>query len=127
MKTIEEKKEFANGIDFSGLFRHAEIYSGTELTFSKPEVTERRGVVSIEFQSNNIADTCGIFGKILEYCKVENFSSEVCEDKESGELRYWVSVHVSYQHHNGGSNGMELFTARYQNGEWFFRDVEPRK
>jgi len=127
MKTLEEKKEFADSIDFSELFRHAEIFSGMKLTFGKPEVKERRGqVVSIYFQSDNIAATCGIFGKILEYCQIENFSSEVYEDEESGELRYWVSVHISYQHHSGGSNGMELFTARYQNGEWTFKDVEPR-
>jgi len=128
MKTVEEKKEFANGIDFSGLFSHAEIFSGMELTFNKPEIRERRGgIVGIEFQSNNIASTCGIFGKILEYCVIENFSNEVFEDEESGELRYWVSVNISYQHHNGGSNGMWLFTARYQNGEWSFQDTEPRK
>jgi len=126
-RTTEEKIEFANSIDFAGLFNHAENITGFGLTFSKPEVRERKGNVSIAYKSNNIADTCGIFGKILEYCVIENFNSLVWEDKEAGELRYWTTAHVSYQHHNGGSNCMELFSAWYSNGEWTFKDVEPRE
>jgi len=127
MKTVEEKKEFANCIKFDELFRHAEIFTGMALTFSKPELVEKRGIVSFRFQSNNIAPACGVFGKIFEYCKVENFSNEVFEDKETGQLVYTVCVHISYEHHNGGSNGMWLFTGRFQNGEWIFQDTEPRK
>jgi len=122
-----EKIEFGKGIDFSGLFRHAELFSGMALTFSKPEVREGRGGgVHIEFQSNNIAASCGIFGKILEYCVIEPFSNSVFEDEETGELRYWASIHITYQHHAGGSNGMDLFSARYSNGVWEFEDVTPR-
>ncbi|GHU81988.1 hypothetical protein FACS189468_5590 [Spirochaetia bacterium] len=126
MKTVEEKIEFANGINFDGLFRHAEIFSGMALAFEKPEVRGRRGDVHIEFKSNDIAASCGIFGKILEYCVIDNFSNSVFEDKETGKLKYWVNVHLSYQHHDGGSNGMDLFTAWYGDGEWTFRDVKPR-
>jgi len=126
-KTLEQKIEFANSIDFSGLFSHAEGLAGFELTFEKPEVRERYENVTISFKSNDISPTCGIFSRILEYCVIEKFNSEVFEDKETGELKYWATVYVSYQHHEGGSNGMQLFTAWYSNGEWTFRDVEPRK
>jgi len=126
--TTEEKIEFANSIDFSELFRHAEKLAGLELTFSKPEIraSDCGERVFISFRSNNIAASCGVFGKILEYCVIENFSSAVYEN-EDGELKYCVSVHISYQHHAGGSNGMELFIACYSNGEWNFMDVEPRQ
>jgi hypothetical protein len=121
--TREQKIEFANGIDFSGLFHHVEMLAGQELTFGKPEVKEKSDRVYIEFQSNNIASSCGVFGRILEYCVIGNFSNSVSEDEKTGELYYWVQVSVSYQHRGGGSNGMELLTAWYKNGEWSFRDV----
>jgi len=125
--TTEEKIEFANSIDFSELFRHAEEFTGVALTFSKPEMQADGERVFISFRSNNIAPSCGAFGKILEYCVVENFSSAVFENEDTGELKYCVSVHISYQHHAGGRNGMELFIATYNNGEWHFVDVEPRQ
>jgi len=127
-KTTEQKIDFANSIDFAGLFNHAETLTGFGLTFGKPEVSERGSDVYIEFQSNNIAATCGIFGKILEYCVIGSFSNSVYEDEKTEELKYWVSVNVSYQHHKGGRNGMDLFTARYSTaGGWTFEDVTPRR
>jgi hypothetical protein len=126
--TTEEKIEFGKNIDFAELFRHAELFSGMALTFSEPKVREgHSGGVHIEFQSNNISDSCGIFGKILEYCVIHTFSNSVFEDDKIGELKYWASIHISYQHHDGGSNGMDLFSAKYsKSGGWEFKDVKPR-
>jgi hypothetical protein len=120
--TREEKIEFANQIDFSGLFHHAEMLAGQKLTFGKPEVSERGNTIRVQFESNNIK-LSGVFGHILDTCVIGNFSNSVSEDKETGELYYWVQVSVSYHHRKGGSNGMELFTAWYRNGEWEFRDI----
>jgi hypothetical protein len=124
MKTQEQKIEFANKIDFSGLFHHAEIFAKQKLIFGKPEITERRGNTHINFRSENInLSSCGVFGNILEYCRVESFSNSVYENEDSGKIEYWVDVHISYEHLSGGSNGMALFSARYVDNEWIFEDV----
>ena len=123
MKTTGEKIAFANDIDFTELFRHAEIFTGTVLKFSEPEVTECRDNVNVKFRSENIAGTCGAFGKILEYCHVEPFAHGVTENDETGELRYWAKINLDYRHVDGGHNGMELFWADYSNGKWEFRDA----
>jgi len=124
-KTLEQKIEFANSIDFSGLFSHAEKLAGFSLTFEKT-VNEINGYACVDFRSNDIAASCGLFGKIIEFCIIDNFGGHVVEDKETGELYYWGNAHLSYRHYHGGSNGMELFSARYINGEWTFEDVGPR-
>ena len=119
----EENIEFANSIDFTELFRHAEVLSGTVLTFSGPNVVVKGVNVYINFVSNDIASTCGAFGKILEKCVIESSNNGICRDEKTDELVYWVYINISYSHVEGGSNGMNLFDARYTNGNWSFRNA----
>jgi len=114
------KLDYARNIDFTGLFRYAETFTQTVLTFDKPEINESSGVISVNFKSENIAHTCGLFGQILESCTVESSSNYVVENYD-GDLRYWVQVSVRYTHKDGGSNGMDLFRAFYENDTWTFR------
>jgi hypothetical protein len=125
--TREEKIEFANNIDFSGLFSHAEMLAGQKLTFGKPEVKESCGNVYFDFESNDILASCGVFGKALKSCVIGNFNNNVSKDKETNELFYWVSVDLWYQHLDGGRNGSNLFTAWYKKGEWTFRDASEQR
>jgi hypothetical protein len=125
--TKEQKIEFANGIDFSGLFDHAEMLTKQKLTFGKPEVKEGQDSIYFDFESNDIKQSCGVFGQILKSCILGNFSNKVSVEG-TGKLYYWVDVSVWYEHLDGGRNGMSLFTAWYRNGEWEFRDAgEKRK
>jgi hypothetical protein len=125
MITKEQKIDFINKIDFSGLFHQAEKFAGQKLVFEKPEIIET-GInnICVQFQSNNInLSSCGIFGRILEYCRIENFGNSVYEDEKTGKIKFWVEVDISYQHLSGGSNGMTLFKAMYEDDEWTFKDV----
>ena len=126
--TIDEHNEdlvaFAQTIDFSELFNHAKTYAKVECEFHQPEVSTIRGDVHIRFMSHDIANQTGAFAAILERCYLGSFSNKVYKDKETGELKFWTQVNISYDHKNGGSNGMEVFTAWYSASEgWIFRNL----
>jgi len=112
--------KFGQSIDFAELFNYIEQFVGSKLSFTKPEVERRRYDWRIHWHSGEVdPGSIGIFGKILKSCVVAPFGNAIVKD-EDGSFRYWVSVHVHYEHKAGGSNGMELFTARYENGKWSF-------
>lgn len=115
---------FGKSIDFTPLFNHIREFTGhANLDFAKPELeVSRRDYWSIKWQSNeiNLAEL-GVFGRILKSCIVAPFSNQISIDKDSGECRYWTTVHIHYEHKDGGSNGMDLFTARFEKGEWIFQ------
>lgn len=120
--TDAEIKEFAEGLDLTPVFQRAEQYTGTKLEFTKTIEPSRECKYEIEFQSNDIKESCGVFGKILQYCYVDNFSTWITVDKDTGSLRYYVQVHLSYKHVDGGMNGMKLFAAQFMDGKWTFSD-----
>ena len=97
-------------------------YSTEELTETEIEDDKYNDSVRILFESNDMKDLCGVFGKILKFCVVDNFSCGVGENEDRTDLRAWWSVHLSYQHKDGGMNGMELFRAHYENGKWTFNE-----
>ena len=119
----EELISFAKDIDFSELFDHLRAFAKVDCDFYQPEITTSRGNVYISFMSKDITNHTGIFATILRCCYFCSFSNGVYKDRETGELGYWVSVSVRYNHKNGGENGMELTTARYHKGRWEFQDV----
>lgn len=62
----------------------------------------------LEFETESFQTTPVIFKSI----KVENFSSSITkEEGVDGSILYriWISVHVSYETFEGGSNGTKLF------------------
>ena len=119
----EELLTFAKDIDFSELFDHVRALAHVDCGFYKPEITTKRGNVYIAFMSDDITTQAGLFAAILRCCYICSFSNGVYKDAGTGELGYWVSVSVRYNHKSGGENGMELTTARYHKGRWEFQDV----
>ena len=80
------------------------------ITKFEEEETRRSGSRFI-FETSNFQTTPVIFEKII----VTNFSSSISEPKiheKSGAeyFKFWISVHVSYEHFGGGSNGCSLFS-----------------
>jgi len=114
--------KFGTAIDFTELFDYIKQFTGhANLTFTNNgvECTTRRNYWSIKWQSSEIAPAeLGVFGKILSSCVVSPFNNEI--SNKDGVCSYWTTVHISYRHKSGGSNGMELFTARFVNGKWSF-------
>jgi hypothetical protein len=76
------------------------------------EVEGRRGDHRIEFHTANFQTTPVIFKEI----RVENFSSSLHEAEleiHTGEkvmiTKFWITVHNSYMHFEGGTNGCKIF------------------
>ena len=117
--------EFAQTIDFTDLFDRVREIADVKCQFQTPKITTNyEGSVFIQFESDNIADQCGPFGKILESCQIENFSGYVTRDRDTGEIYYWLTVSLRYRHIGGGSNGMDLCRAQYNHGTWMLFNVE---
>ena len=114
--------DFAQTIDFTRLFDKIREVLKHNVKFPHLEITTIRGQVHINFYSNDITDKAGIFSTILKETTVNSFNNYVCHDKENNRTAYWVNVNISYQHKDGGSNGMELLTAWYNTEDgWTFR------
>jgi hypothetical protein len=121
-KENEGLVRFAEAIDFEPLFDRIRLGAGVQCEFDQPEIKIWHGQdVYIDFKSENIVEKIsGPFGKILSECYLESCSNCVVLDERTNTNRYWASVHVSYEHKDGGSNGMELLRAEYRDGEWIF-------
>jgi len=123
----EDLIAFAQTIDFTQLFEHTKEFAKVDCTFHQPEITTIRGNVHIGFMSTDITEQTGAFAAILERCYLASFSNRVHTNTETGELGYWVQVSIQYEHKGGGTNGMEVTTARYtENGGWTFRNAGQR-
>ena len=119
---------YAQTVDFTELFEHLQEFTKVKCTFYQPEITvSYNGSVHVNFSSENIAPQSGPFSVILENCCFASFSNYVVEDKETGELWYWVSANLQYRHVDGGSNGMEVCEAHYRDGAWRFWNAGERR
>jgi hypothetical protein len=127
--TINERNkdliDFALNIDFSELCEHAAALAKVECNFQAPEIVQNRsGELFVDLTSDDITAQTGAFAAILKSCYIRQFSTGIFRDKTTGEPRCWVQLSMSYQHKNGGSNGMNLLDAWYNDREgWAFRDV----
>ena len=120
--TKKDKISFAKSIDLEPLTNAIKEFTGANNIKIDYEITDDsyNNSCRIEFDSNDIKEYCGVFGKVMRYVKVCNFSSCVRENRDHTALRAWISVHLHYQHLDGGRNGVELFRAQYEDGKWQF-------
>ena len=126
--TIDEHNEelvnFAQTINFAELFKHTKAYMKVDCEFHQPEISTTRGTVHIRFESHDITSQTGAFAAILERCYLSSFSNYFYRDKETGEIGYWVTVSIQYEHAGGGSNGMDILTAWYKKSTgWTFKNA----
>ena len=119
---------FAESIDFTELFESIKSFTSTACVFNQPEIeTNKNGGVFIRFTSEDIANKCGPFAAILKKCTIENFSNGVYRDKETDEIKYWVSVSIRYTHLDGGSNGMDICWGVYTEDDgWEIKNAGSR-
>jgi len=123
----EDRIAFARTINFTGLFEHIKTFANITCDFHQPEITTSRDGVHITFMSDDVSNQTGPFATILRLCYICSFSNYVVKDEESGELRYWVDVNISYEHKDGGSNGMNLLRTQYTDAlGWIFRGAGDR-
>lgn len=71
----------------------------------------------------DLVGASGIFAKVLTKCRIDTFSSCLTYTPETG-YRVWFTLHLSYQHFGGGSNGMNIASFWFENGEWTMNDYK---
>lgn len=129
-KVAEEKilQEAYNHLD--------ELYSiinkkiGMDLTY-KADITEIRGKNYIEFESDDFSKAQGLLSIIFKKLILSGDFSAGTERRQDNYDEYDVSVEpkcyaggsISFRFdiHSGGSNGIDLCRAWYQNGKWEVR------
>ena len=106
--------EFARDIDFAPLFNHIRKTLTASIDFEIPEIAEAyNGNLYVKIKSYSVLSQTGIFSHILKDCVVRNFGGGFFNSKTMGELGYSVTIVLSYEHKDGGRNGMDVTEARY--------------
>lgn len=70
--------------------------------------------------SGDLLPYVGIFGPILSECELDFFNFGITVDG------FWATVYLNYQHKDGGSNGMKIFTCFYnsEKNNWAFSGLK---
>ena len=113
--------------DFSAFNAHLKSVLGLkdldisiDLSGKKPEII-----------CENLVANSGIFAATLSDVRPYIFNFDSSEN--NGEAYLWMTVYLSYQHKDGGTNGSKLFTAWYyteetqhHNSGWVFKSVDSK-
>lgn len=105
--------KFSDTIPYKELFANGAKIANVKTNFSEPEVEIRNGQGYVKYQSDDIKEQCGPFGKVLRDCRLTQFNSSITFNDKTGEPYYWGSMDLSYQHNDGGSNGMKVMDYVY--------------
>lgn len=84
----------------------------------RPKLTgkiDSKGRMLVE--SEDLAGQAGVLSKAFKSLKLKTFNSSYSEDKG-----YWMTIHWSFVVAKGGSNGIDVLTAWYKDGQWTFGD-----
>ncbi len=120
---------FIECIDWEPLNKFVSGIIGTDVKFAASNVRAARGYSgSAQYyvdvaDPRNFANECGIMSPVYSEVLVDCFNSAICKNKETGESYFWCTPAFRYHYKSGGSNGTNIATAIYKNGEW----VEMRK
>ena len=63
-------------------------------------------------KSNELKQFTGIQQRCCDSFKITSFGGALYNDAEKGNC-YWLPLHFSFSYTSGGSNGVDLFSARY--------------
>ena len=118
----EAMNKFNETIPYQEMFKTGTEIAGVNTKFTEP-IMDEKGYV--KYQSEDIRSQCGAFGKVLRECRLTQFNSSISFDEKTNEPFYWGSMDLSYQHNEGGSNGMRIMDYTYstRNG-WEMKDTK---
>lgn len=119
----ETLREILKLKQLDGLIRKVTAVWGQTITM-RYRVSEGRSEARFDAEcEQDLVGASGIFAKVLTKCKIDTFSSCLTYTPETG-YRVWFTLHLSYQHFNGGSNGMNITSFWFENGEWTMSDYK---
>jgi hypothetical protein len=118
--TREEIDVFWDALDIKPINDFFSKTLGYELKLEKVrEPNDHRNDVYYSLQDpTNIVDKNPIVKAAWQEMNICTFNSQITTDEETGTLRYWATIHLSYRHWGGGTNGAEIGRAFFTNGEW---------
>lgn len=107
--------EFNKTIPYDEMFNAAKEISGSKnIVFEEPKLVKgSSGSLYTTYRSNDIKQDTGVFSSVLKGARLENFNSNL-SISEDGELSYWGTMSLRYQHNGGGTNGMEIMQYTYK-------------
>ncbi len=121
----EEAFKFVETIPFDELFSYIkQVSSLNDLSFNLTIKEDRYGFPLVKFRSQDLVDRVGFLTLIFKSLEISNFNSEVVFKTEEDCFIYWCTVHVSYTHPDGGSNGKSFMHAVYKHNTWSFNNYE---
>ena len=122
----EAIREALNIDQLDQLIRESTAVQGQTITM-RYRVNEGGTAARFDAESEqDLVGSVGIFSRVLIKCRIDTFGSEITYTPEDG-FKVWFKLHLSYQHFQGGSNGMSIATFWFQNGEWTVRGYKGEK
>ena len=113
----EAIREALNIDQLSKLIRDATDIWGQSITM-RYSVSEGRTAARFDAEAEqDLVSSSGIFSKVLIKCRIDTFGSEITYTPENG-FKVWFTLHLSYQHFEGGENGMNIACFRFENRKW---------
>ena len=113
----EAIREALNIDQLSKLIRDATDIWGKSITM-RYSVSEGRTAARFDAEAEqDLVGSSGIFSKVLIKCRIDTFGSEITYTPEDG-FKVWFNLHLSYQHFEGGENGMNIASFRFENRKW---------
>lgn len=127
IKTLVDHPETLHEIlklkQLDGLIRKVTTVWGQTITM-RYRVSEGRSEARFDAESEqDLVGSSGIFAKVLTKCKIDTFNSCLTYTPNGG-YKIWFTLHLSYQHFNGGSNGMGIASFWFENGKWTMSDYK---
>lgn len=119
----EAIRETLNTKQLDRLILKATAICGQTITMTY-RVSKGRSEPRFDAESEqDLVGSSGIFAHVLTSCKINTFSSCITYTPEVG-FKVWFTLHLSYQHFEGGSNGMKIASFWFENGEWTMGDYK---
>ena len=122
----EAIRETLNTKQLDGLIRKVTAVWGQTITM-RYRISEGRSKARFDAESEpDLVGSSGIFAHVLTSCKIDTFSSCITYTPDGG-FKVWFTLHLSYQHFCGGSNGMNIASFWFENGKWTMSDYKEEK
>ncbi len=104
----DEYEKVFNSINWDDITNTINKITGLKLNYEY----KRKGQY-VELFSPDVVKYCGLFKKVLSRCNITFFNNSLFilpeEEDRSNKQIFWAGVHLSYEHKDGGSNGMKIF------------------
>ena len=107
--------EFNKTIPYDEMFNVAKEISGSKnITFEEAKLVKgSSGGLYAGCRWGDVEQDTGVFSSVLKGARLENFNTSL-SISEDGELSYWGTMELRYQHNRGGTNGMEIMSYTYK-------------